>query len=184
MLGLMMERTVPNKTIYVSDDDLPLYERAQQLAGGNLSAAVARALGRFVAAEEGRHAGYQEVTVRVGTGRARRAQRFSGVLLGEWRHPTGERRIERFRVYRTRKDKFALHVTRMPEWAAWSDPDTWQPGWDWDGGWNTGGWWWGPAEETLQVVDTCEELRDEVPAEFFDTLADAAEHPAVQELDI
>ena len=32
---------VPNKTIYVSDGDLPLYQRAQELAGGNLSAAIA-----------------------------------------------------------------------------------------------------------------------------------------------
>ena len=33
---------VPNKTIYVSDGDLKLYQRAQELAGGNLSAAIAR----------------------------------------------------------------------------------------------------------------------------------------------
>ena len=32
----------------LSDDDLALYERAQTLAGGNLSAAVSRALRRFV----------------------------------------------------------------------------------------------------------------------------------------
>ena len=30
--------TVPNKTIYVSDGDLPIYQRAQELAGDNLSA--------------------------------------------------------------------------------------------------------------------------------------------------
>ena len=34
---------VPNKTIYVSDGDLPLYQRAQELAGGNLSSAISRA---------------------------------------------------------------------------------------------------------------------------------------------
>ena len=74
---------MPNKTIYVSDDDLALYERAQALAGGNLSAAVSRALRRFVDDEEARQGGYEQVTVRAGSGRDRREQRFSGVLLGE-----------------------------------------------------------------------------------------------------
>jgi hypothetical protein len=83
-----MENAMPNKTIYVSDDDLPLYERAQALAGGNLSAAVSRALRQFVDAQEAREGGYQQVTVQVGEGRDRREKRFSGVLLGEWRHPT------------------------------------------------------------------------------------------------
>ncbi|MGH9296199.1 MAG: EXLDI protein, partial [Acidimicrobiales bacterium] len=177
---------MPNKTIYVSDEDLPLYEHAQQLAGGNLSAAVSRALALFVEAQEGRHAGYEEVTVRVGSGRARRVQRFSGVLIGEWRHPTGEHRIERFRVYRTRKGHFALHVTKMPDWASWSDPDTWRGRWDWD--FDMAGlgerlrdrkraklelathlaphvhsWWWGPAEESLEVVDSLDQLQDLVP---------------------
>ena len=31
---------VPNKTIYVSDGDMPLFQRAQELASGNLSAAI------------------------------------------------------------------------------------------------------------------------------------------------
>jgi hypothetical protein len=39
---------VPNKTIYVSDGDLQLFQRAQELAGGNLSAAISKALRRFV----------------------------------------------------------------------------------------------------------------------------------------
>jgi EXLDI family protein len=189
-----MEDAVPNKTIYVSDEDLPLYEQAQQMVGGNLSAAIARALRRFVQAEQDRHSGYREVTVRVGTGQARRVQRFSGFLLGEWRHPTAERRIERFRVYRTRKGRFALHVTRMPDWAGWADPGTWDTSWDrdWSGSSPSGGWWehdrsrswWGPAEETLDVGGDLEELRDKLPAEFYDTLASEAGRPAVEELDI
>jgi hypothetical protein len=43
---------VPNKTIYVSDGDLPLYQRAQELAGDNLSAAIAAALRRYVDVED------------------------------------------------------------------------------------------------------------------------------------
>ncbi|MGY1643245.1 EXLDI protein [Geodermatophilus sp. SYSU D00703] len=202
---------MPNKTIYVSDDDLVLYERAQALAGGNLSAAVSRALRQFVDAEEARQGGYQQVTVRVGSGRDRREQRFSGVLLGEWRHPTADRSIERFRVYRTPKGKFALHTSRMPDWAAWSDPETWRGGWHWD--WNrwdregagnpaenwrdftqglketlrrevSRGWWWGPTDEDLDVADSLEDLRDKMPAEFYDTLVGEGGRPDVEDLDI
>jgi hypothetical protein len=199
-----MEGTMPNKTIYVSDDDLPLYERAQALAGGNLSAAVSRALRQFVDTQEAREGGFQQVTVQVGSGRDRREQRFSGVLLGEWRHPTAERRIERFRVYRTPKGKFALHTSRMPDWAAWSDPETWRGGWHWD--WNRPrtddwrafkqdlkdtlrreamrGFAWGPGEESLDVADTLEELRERMPAEFYDTLTREGSSPDVEDLDI
>ncbi len=42
---------MPNRTIYVADSDLPVFEKAQQLAGDNLSATIAQALRRFVEAE-------------------------------------------------------------------------------------------------------------------------------------
>ena len=73
---------VPNKTIYVADADLPLFERAQELTGDNLSATIVRALRRLVEIEEGRAEGFEEITVRVGTGAGQR-QRFVGVLLVE-----------------------------------------------------------------------------------------------------
>jgi hypothetical protein len=32
---------MPNRTIYVADADLPIFEKAQELAGENLSATIA-----------------------------------------------------------------------------------------------------------------------------------------------
>jgi EXLDI family protein len=177
---------VPNKTIYVSEEDLALYERAQELAGGNLSAAVAKALRRFVEEEGQAQQGYRPVTVRPGAGRARRAQRFTALLLGEWRHKTSERRVERFRVYRTAKGHFVLHLTKMPDWAAWSSPDAWLGDWAsrFDPRTAGTGCWWGPTQESLTVADSLEELRETLPAEFFETLAEEAAGPAVEVLDI
>ncbi len=185
---------MPNKTIYVSEDDVELYDRAQELAGGNLSAAIARALRRFVEKQEDRQSGFREVAVRVSTGQARRTQRFSGVLLGEWRHPSGKHRIEVFRVYRTPKGHFVLHVQHMPDWAVWSDPQTWR---DWVEGVSSGNDWrewaskwtenssgWGPSESSLEVTDSLEEFRDKVPTDLFDNLERASEHPIVEDLDI
>jgi EXLDI family protein len=171
---------MPNKTIYVSEEDLPLYERTQELAGGNLSAAITRALRRFVALEEHRQQGYQEVRVRVGTGKALRTQRFSGVLLGEWRHPTAQHRIEIFQVYRTPKGRFALYRRRSPNWAVWANPEGWQE-WGWEAGVRG---WWGPLEATFEVFEELEDLRDQVPPEFFELLQRASEQPIVEDLDI
>ena len=104
---------MPNKTIYVSDGDLPLYQRAQELAGDNLSAAIAAALRRYVDVEEGRREGFDEIIVRVGPGKGRKV-RFVGVLLGEWLN-TSSSRVETFRVYRGRTGKFVLHIERSPD---------------------------------------------------------------------
>jgi EXLDI family protein len=166
---------MPNTTIYVSDDDLPLYQRAQELTGGNLSAAIASALRRYIEVEEGRREGYDEITVRVGSGAGRKL-RFSGVLLGEWGHSTGQR-VERFRVYRTRTGKFAVHIERSPD-------HTWSGGWRGWVGVGEQSWGFTQKESTLEVVDSLDALREKVPPELYDMIAAAAEQPAVEDLDI
>ncbi|MBC8099008.1 MAG: EXLDI protein, partial [Armatimonadetes bacterium] len=72
---------MPNKTIYVSDDDLPLFERAQALSGTNLSSAIVRALRRFIELEEARQRGLDEITVIVNGEGAHRRKRFLGTRL-------------------------------------------------------------------------------------------------------
>ena len=106
---------VPNKTIYVSDGDLPIYQRAQELAGDNLSAAISAALRRYVDIEEGRREGFDEIIVRVGPGKGRKV-RFTGVFLGEWVN-TSYSRVETFRVYRGRTGKYVLHIERSPDFS-------------------------------------------------------------------
>jgi EXLDI family protein len=46
------------------------------------------------------------------------------------------------------------------------------------------GWSWGPNEESLDVADSLEELRDKIPADFYETLTGEAGHPDVEDLDI
>ncbi len=179
---------MPNKTIYVSDDDLQLYQRAQELAGGNLSAAIAAALRRYVEVEEGRQVGYEEITVSVGHGGVRRKQRFSGVLLGEWERMSGSR-MERYRVYRTQRGRFALHLDRSAEWTHSGSSDNWVKDLlDWRTMLGVGEQSWGfvSGEATLEVADSIGALRDKIPAEFYERLArtGAARQPAVEDLDI
>jgi EXLDI family protein len=176
---------MPNKTIYVAEDDLPLFARAQEIAGGSLSAAISAALRRYVDIEEGREEGFDEVILRVGAGRGRK-QRFSGVLLGEWGRSTNER-TEVFRVYRSRSGRFVLHVERSEAHTDLSpNAERWNTGWRaWVGNWSADQTWGVlPAEATLHVADTLDELRDLLPPELYDMVADAAAQPTIEDLDI
>jgi EXLDI family protein len=172
---------VPNKTIYVSDGDLPLYQRAQDLAGGNLSAAIASALRRFVDVEEAKGEGFGEIVVRVGLEKGRKV-RFVGVLVGELLDSsTG--RPQLFRVYRGRTGKYVLHVEREAHWAA-TDAEGKPAG---IRGWLGVGdirYASTPKESSVEVVATLDELRDKIPAQLFDVVSRSAQQPVVEVLDI
>jgi EXLDI family protein len=178
---------MPNKTIYVSDDDLALYQRAQELAGSNLSAAISTALRRYVEVEEGRAQGYDEVIVRTGPGLGRQ-QRFFGVLVGEWGR-SADRRAEIFRVYRSRTGKFVVHIERS-ELTEGQDNrasvEKWNTGWrSWLGYWGSDHTWVTiPAESSLLIADSLEELRDQVPAELYTLIAETPSRSTIEDLDI
>jgi EXLDI family protein len=172
---------VPNKTIYVSDGDLKLYQRAQEIAGGNLSAAIAAALKRYVSVQEGLGEGFDDVVVRVGIGTGRKV-RFTGFLVGEW-VDSSTKRADHYRVWRGRTGKFVVHMERQPDWWA-VNAEGKDAGWR---GWiGVGDVRYGsvPKESTLEVVATLDELRDKVPPELFDMVSRAARQPTVEELEI
>ena len=172
---------VPNKTIYVSDGDIKLYQRAQELAGGNLSAAIAKALRRYVDTAEGLQEGFDDVVVRVGVGSGRKV-RFTAILVGEWLD-SRTKRAEHYRVWRSRSGKYVLHVERQPDWWA-VDAEGKDAGWR---GWiGMGDVRYGsaPKESSLEVIPTIEELRDKVPPELFDMVQRSARQPTVEDLDI
>ena len=150
---------MPNKTMHVSDDDLELYHRAQEVAGGNLSQAIVAALRRYVDIEEGRREGFDEVIVRVGPGVGGKV-RFAGILLAEWGHSRGPRSTA---STGTCTGKYVLHTQRSPEWTV-RDADGEPAGWlaQLTG---LGGSSWSAtyADATLDVVDSLEALREKIP---------------------
>ncbi|GGN94198.1 hypothetical protein GCM10010112_83260 [Actinoplanes lobatus] len=180
---------MPNKTIYISDDDLPLLQRAQELTGGNLSGAIVTALRRLVTVEEAKHAGFDEITVKVGLGSSA-VKRFLGVALGEWTASSvdGE---ETYSLFRTAKGRFAVHHSK-PELHTPAGPDAersrkWSTGWrGWIGDWSPDqAWMRTPAQATFAVVDTVEELEPLLPAELYVFAVQAIQdEPVVEDLDI
>jgi EXLDI family protein len=202
------EAPVPNKTIYVSDDDLPLLERAQEVAGTNLSSAIVQALRRFVEVEEAKKGGLEEVTVTVGPPGGHRRKRFLGARLARWlqKSATGKG-TEVLSVYRTAGRRFALHTQTLPDWKfSWGDPGFMEglknhaestqrglltalsklAGINWDDLKSMG--WSEPYKESssysLMVLETLEDLKGRVPEELFTAVAQAMNLPDVEELDI
>lgn len=177
---------MPNKTIYVSDDDLALYKRAQELAG-NLSQAISTALRRYVEMEEGRLEGFDEITVRVGRGTGRK-QRFSGVLLAEGGR-SNKNGYEAFKVYRSRTGKFVLHADRSNLYdhvSTVNGEEQDATGWrSWIGSFSSNQTWsMAQGDSTLHIVETVKELRDLIPDDLYTLVEDAAEQPTVEDLDI
>ena len=119
--------TLPNKTIYVAEDDLDLCDRAQELAGGNLSAAVVLALRQFVDDQSARREGFQEITLSVGKPGERTLKTFWGRHIARWFEPEAEaRRFAVLTVYKTRRGRLAVHkreIEARHPW--WTDPSAW-----------------------------------------------------------
>jgi EXLDI family protein len=173
--------SVPNKTIYVSDSDLPVYQRAQEVAGGNLSRAISEALRRYVDAHDAVEDGFEEITVRVGLGKGRK-QRFMGVLLAELDRSTAEQ-TEHLRVYRTRAGRYAVHVERSGghSWTAGKDGTAtgWRKHLSSDQQYTIT-----PPTATLTVADDLEALARLVPPQLYELVVATDEVPAVEDLDI
>src|SRR5262245_14303364 len=187
---------MPNKTIYVSEDDLPLFERAQELSGANLSSAIVRALRRFIELEEARQRGFDEITVIVNGEGAHRRKRFLGYRLVRWLQPTANGKgTEILNVYRTAGDRYALHTPSLPDWkASAGDPDYVGDPKNWGVGnglllkLSTWGYDWETFKEsgnyTLRVFDTLEELKPHVSDDLYRAVGQATDGPEIEDLDI
>ena len=164
---------MPNKTIYVSDADVPIFERAQQLAGGNLSATIVQALRRFIEIEEAKESGFREITVKSGSVAPTR-KRFMGraIAKGQVREHNGAISIT-YKVFLTMKGKFALYVVDAADISGTE-------------------WWeyklqYPRAEEMFrfEVYDSAEDLKDIVPEELYAAVLQAISTPdGVEMLDI
>ncbi len=173
MLYREVTSAMPNKTIYVADADMPIFERAQQLAGGNLSATIAQALRRFVEMEEAKESGFREITVKVGNIAPTR-KRFLGRVIakGQTREHNGATTVT-YKVFLTMRGKFALYVVDAAD--------------------VSGSEWWeykmqySRPEEVFrfEVFDTAEDLKGVVPEELYIAVLQAINNPdGVEVLDI
>lgn len=118
---------MPNKTIYVANDDQPVFDHAQNLAGDNLSSVIVRALKEFIARNESQAKGFKDITVQVGSKGMQREKHFRGRLVIKWSGPNlDEKSWLQARVYRTAKNNWAVELIRTPHPSSWRQRDYWQ----------------------------------------------------------
>src|ERR1700730_16544772 len=195
---------MPNRTIYVADSDVSLFERAQTLAGGNLSAAIAEAIRRFVEAREKKVSGFEEITVEVGK-LVHTHKRFQGRLLARAHiFEENEMRQLSYSVYLTPKGNLVVYSRNTPNWNYWSRGRRKQRNWshedwkkqDWSQ-WSNEDWkkkdWsqWSNEESgyRLEVYGSLEDLEHNIPhelRELYEAVSQAV-HGApdsVEDLDI
>jgi hypothetical protein len=120
-----------NKTIYVKDEDLQVFEEAERLGGDSLSSIIAEALRRFVAVKRAELFGMREHTLSVGVLRSQGADdirtiRFVGRLLAEatvYSGQTSDRRDRGtcYRVYQTRAGKILVWWEKWSRWEGEND---------------------------------------------------------------
>ena len=198
---------MPNKTIYVSDADIPLFQRAQQLAGGNISAAITKAVRIFVSQEESESSGYEQVTLWVGKPGKYRAKRFNARPIVHWNDDRNQRRQIRYTVYLTAGGRYAVYQEDGVPPAPWMDPAYWlQKLSDMQSNWHKphpahpyswSNWNWQGfdcddlfADEqnimgsSLRVFESLDELRDSVPSPVAERVEHSGQKPPVEDLDI
>jgi EXLDI family protein len=119
---------MPNKTIYVSNEDQTVYDKAQELAGDNLSSVIARALREFISRIDAQKKGLKEVAVQVGTKGLQQEKRFNGRLVVKWQGAgdDGDKAWFTALVYRTAKGHWAVALTRQPDYDIFRQRDFWR----------------------------------------------------------
>ena len=74
---------MPNKTIYVKDADREIWEKAEELAGGSVSALITEALRRYVEEEERKEqVGMEDIYVELWRGPNN--EPYTARLVGQW----------------------------------------------------------------------------------------------------
>jgi len=124
---------MPNKTIYVREEDLPVFEEAERLGGDSLSSIIAEALRRFVDVKRAELFGMQEHVLHVGVLRSQGADdirqiRFVGRKLAEAEMLTGQTssrdRDDRgtdYKIYQTQAGRVLVWWKRWTRWEGGSD---------------------------------------------------------------
>lgn len=117
---------MPNKTIYVSNEDQAIYEQAQKLAGDNLSSVLVRALKEFITRTESQMKGLKEIVIQVGTKGLQQEKRFNGRLLIKWQGAGDHDDWYTARVFKTAKNQFAVEITKQPNLDVYRQRDFWR----------------------------------------------------------
>lgn len=157
---------MPNKTIYISDNDASLFEEAKQIAGESLSSVISRALSEYVAQNKKKTDGMKEITVEVGSPKSYRQQSFIGTELGKWSGISDDKEwFLEAKIYKTQKNSFAVLLTTVAKASLMLNPTMWR---------ESGDYLTDVRKSELIVGKTVDEFKTKVPQNLFSLLESMA----------
>lgn len=158
---------MPNKTIYVSDQDIELFEEAKTIAGEALSSVISRALKEYVARHQEKEKGMKEIALKVGSAGAEREQRFVGSQRGEWQGFSNDKEWWlSAKIYRTQKDNWAIYFVHVCKASLLTNKKQWK---------ESGDYLINSKSSELLVATTPEGLKNKLPVELYKKLKELAE---------
>ncbi len=158
---------MPNKTIYVSDDDLTLFEEAKNLAGEALSSVISRSLKEYVARNRKHTKGMKEISVEVGTHRAEREQHFVGQEITTWQGFSNDKEwYMKATIYKTQKNNWAVYLTHVCKASLLLDKRKWK---------ESGDYLINPKHAELIVGIKVTDFTEKIPSDLYDLLKDLTE---------
>ena len=154
-----------NKTIYVSEKDESLFDKAKNLAGEALSSVIARALREYVARHEEKGNGMKEITVKVGQHDSQREQRFVGQEVGKWSGLSDDKEWWMdAKIYKTQKGNWAVLLHHSVKATLLINP----------GDWKAREYLDHSSKTELVVGEALGAIEKKIPKKLFSTLEDLA----------
>jgi EXLDI family protein len=170
--------TMPNKTFYIADTDLPLLEQAQQVTGHNLSVTIVQALQQLVHTKAKAEASFEDIVVKVGSRTPYQTKQFKGKLLAVRKERPSQRGVLSITVYQTPKGFFAVRTKETIDWANLGHRSEQ----DWEE------WGWSEynkdRELRLDIYQTLEELRSAIPESLYEDVVQVLDGSEIEILDL
>jgi EXLDI family protein len=152
-----------NKTIYVSEKDETLFNRAKEIAGEALSSVISRALSEYVSRHEEKTKGMKEITVKVGKHNSQREQRFVGQEVGKWSGFSDDKVwLMDAKIYQTQKGNWAILLRHSTKATLLTNPNEWR----------INEYLEDATKVELIVGENLNQLKEKLPASLYSTLED------------
>lgn len=167
-----------NKTIYVSEQDEPIFEKAKDIAGEGLSGVISKALREFVLRHEKSKEYLKEISVTVGTPGSQREQRFIGKELYTWQgFDDAKEWWLQAHIYLTKKQQLAIYLRHVHKATLLLNKKKWIA----DGEYLSN-----PSHSELFVLQSSQEAPKELPTELVKRIREVEEkeRQSIEYLDI
>ncbi|MEG3070975.1 MAG: hypothetical protein RQM92_09375 [Candidatus Syntrophopropionicum ammoniitolerans] len=117
---------MPRKQVYIKDEDVGMFERAEELFGDSFSAMIAEAVRRLVDQKESKETGMEEQVIGSGVYYPRgdddvKLYKFIGKQIADARIYSGQTKSRDdqgidYTLYLTKKEKYLVHIYQWTRW--------------------------------------------------------------------